>query len=257
MKYTEEDFNTMIRRSVNYSQKEQDTSEGWAIFKELYTRNYLQVDDTVSLIPRKLHQIWLGGQLPDKWKKYTETWQRLHPSWEYKLWTDVDVDSIVITRKDVFDSAQNLGQKSDILRYEILRQQGGVYVDTDFECLKPLDDLLFLEFFTGISTDADAQLYIGILGSIPNHPIMVRCTENPQRAKDWRDGNEILLTTGVFYFTRCFFEIVNRETKGVVAFPMSFFYPFPNHLRFTDTAYTYIKPNSYAIHHWKTSWLYP
>ena len=32
-----------------------------------------------------------------------------------------------------------LGEKSDIFRYEILYRFGGVYVDTDFECIKPFE----------------------------------------------------------------------------------------------------------------------
>ena len=39
-------------------------------------------------------------------------------------------------KRDVFERAINPGMKSDIFRYEILKQIGGLYVDTDFECLK-------------------------------------------------------------------------------------------------------------------------
>jgi mannosyltransferase OCH1-like enzyme len=41
-----------------------------------------------------------------------------------------------------FDRASNFGEKSDIWRYEILFRLGGVYVDTDFECVRPFDSLL-------------------------------------------------------------------------------------------------------------------
>jgi mannosyltransferase OCH1-like enzyme len=255
MKYLEEDFNTMIRRSIHYSQKEQDTSANWLTLQSLYKKNYVDAADTTEKIPRKLHQIWLGGELPDKFKKYVDTWRQLHPAWEYKMWTDADIDNITIERRDVFNVATNLGQKSDILRYEILRQQGGIYVDTDFECLKPLDDLLYLDFFTGITTDADAQLYIGILGSVPDHPVMNTCARS-LKPYAGNDGNGVMDATGPFYFTRCFFSSVGKDTEGVVAFPMAFFYPFPNHLRFTEDARKYILPASYAVHHWKTSWLY-
>lgn len=47
--------------------------------------------------------------------------------------------------------AKNYGEKSDILRYEILCQFGGIYVDCDFECLKSFDGLLMCRFFTGFS----------------------------------------------------------------------------------------------------------
>lgn len=254
MIYLNESFDELIRKSYGYSQKEQDTSVNWKTLRDLYNQNYVQATDMTDHIPKKIHQIWFGGELPDRFKRYTETWQILHPAWEYKLWTDGDIDTVNIERRDVFNIATNLGQKSDIFRYEILRQQGGIYVDTDFECLKPLDDLLFLEFFTGITTDADAQLYIGILGSVPHHPIMNTCATT-LRPYSGNNGDGVMGATGPYYFTRCFFATVDKDTVGVVAFPMDFFYPFPNTRRYTNEAYNFVKPCSYAIHHWKTSWL--
>ena len=43
--------------------------------------------------------------------------------------------------KLAFSLAKNLGMKSDILRYEILMKYGGIYVDTDYECLKNIGRL--------------------------------------------------------------------------------------------------------------------
>ena len=255
MIYRDADFDILIRKSYGYSQYEQDNSPHWALLKRLYEKNYLGAHDYTERIPKKIHQIWFGGKLPDRFRRYVDTWPTMHPNWEYKLWTDDDIGSIPLERQDAFDSAHNLGQKSDIFRYEILRQQGGVYVDTDFECLKPLDDFLFLSFFTGIATDPDAQLYIGILGSVAKHPIVLECNYNVGTAKDPRNGNDVMDTTGPFYFTRCFFNVVAEDTPGVVAFPMDFFYPFPNAKRFTNEAYNFVTPHTYAIHHWKTSWL--
>ncbi len=255
MIFTGEDFTTMVSRSIHYSLQEHATSPNWATLKELYNNNYVQATTFTERIPKIIHQIWLGGELPDKFRGFVDTWKKHHPTWEHKFWTDKDVDSITIERRDVFNAATNLGQKSDILRYEILRQQGGVYVDTDFECIKPFDDLLFLDFFTGITTDADAQLYIGILGSVPNHPIMNTCATS-LRPYSGNNGDGVMDATGPYYFTRCFFSTVNKDTEGVVAFPMAFFYPFPNHLRFTEDGRKYILPQSYAVHYWKTSWLY-
>ena len=58
-----------------------------------------------------------------------------------EIWTDEDAENFPMKNRDIFEKATNLGMKSDIFRYEILYQQGGVYLDTDFFCLQPLDDL--------------------------------------------------------------------------------------------------------------------
>jgi mannosyltransferase OCH1-like enzyme len=255
VKYREEDFDTLIRRSYNYSKKEQDTSSDWALARELYVNNYLGCDDKIERITPKIHQIWLGGKLPEKFQKWCNTWREFHPHWEYRLWTDDDLPNIEITKREMFDASTNQGMRSDILRYEILRQEGGLYVDTDFECLKPFDDLLYLRFFVGISTDADMQTYCGLIGSEPYGHVITTCVNDLRGAYTGNDGNKIMDATGPFYITRCLLAGAREHPEGVVAFPMDFFYPFPNNMRFTNTSKEYIKDFSYAIHHWKTSWL--
>lgn len=254
MKYTEEGYDSLIRRSYGFSEKEQG-SVAWNKVKLLYQKNYVFCNDTQENIPRKIHQIWLGGRVPDKYKWFMDSWQRLNPTYEYRLWTDKDVNSIELTKRDIFNSAKNNGMKSDLLRYEILRQQGGIYVDTDFECLKPLDDLLYLKFFTGISYDAEMVLYIGIIGSVPNHPIMDLCVKLVNQHYNGNDAMTIMDLTGPYYFTRCFLRGTIDDTDRVVAFPVSFFYPLPNNLRGIADPYQFIRPCSYAIHHWGVSWL--
>ena len=52
------------------------------------------------------------------------------------------VKDIDIVRNDVYSAAVNYGEKSDVLRCEILNIYGGVYVDVDFDVIKSLDDLV-------------------------------------------------------------------------------------------------------------------
>lgn len=253
MKYLNNTFDTLVRRSAAYSVKEQ-MHPNWQMAKILYENNYINGDNKITQIPKKIHQIWLGGILPDKFKRFTNSWWRHHPKWEYKLWTDKDVDGFGLKNKDLFYKAKNMGQRSDIFRYEILHRYGGIYIDTDFECLKPFDDLLYLDFFTGISYDTKMVLYIGLIATTPGNPIINRCADS----LTFYDGNmahEIMNITGPYYFTRCFFNSVNKHTKGVVAFPMDFFYPLPNYLRNAKNPYNYVKDFSYAIHHWAVTWI--
>merc|ERR1712070_1358542 len=100
------------------------------------------------LIPRIIHQVWIGGELPHRFQRLAASWKRLHPDWEYKLWTDSDVKGLRLRNRELFERAKNPGQKSDILRLEVLYQYGGLYVDTDFECLKSFESSLAnLRFF--------------------------------------------------------------------------------------------------------------
>ena len=112
-----------------------------------------------------------------------------------------------------------------------------------------------LRFFAGISYDGGMVLYIGIIASVPNHTIINVCVENIREPFVGDDAFKIMDLTGPYYFTRCFLEGVKTDDVGVVAFPMDFFYPLPNNQINTPNPYKFVRPVSYAIHHWAVSWI--
>lgn len=89
-------------------------------------------------IPHIIHQIWLGPLEPPE--HAMESWKKLHPTWEYHLWTEKNLPNL--KNQQAFDASDNFPQKSDILRYELLYEYGGIFVDADEYCLKPIDRLL-------------------------------------------------------------------------------------------------------------------
>ncbi len=243
-------FIEMIAKSYAFNAEVYYSSEQWKKVQELYLLNMNK--DEIQRIPKKIHQIWVGSPVPNRYRSFMDSWTHYHPDWEYNLWTDKNCGLIKITSKDLYDKARNPAMRSDILRYEILRQQGGLYVDTDFECLKPFDDLLYLDFFTGISYDSTLQLYNGLIASIPEHPILNDCVVFPE-FYDGHKGSRIIATTGAYHFTKCF---LRNATQKTIAFPMDYFYPYPNSLRDSGVnPYGFVTDDSYAIHHWAVSWI--
>jgi mannosyltransferase OCH1-like enzyme len=87
----------------------------------------LEVND-LFLIPKVIHSIWLGSSLPEMYNTLISTWKALHPLWTVKIWKDEDTDLIHLQNEKAYYSAKNYGEKSDILRYEILNLYGGVYI---------------------------------------------------------------------------------------------------------------------------------
>lgn len=241
-------FTEMISKGYGYNAAIYHTDPHWRRAKELFVLNYKS--DDIQRIPKKLHHVWLGSTVPYEFRKYMDTWQEKHPTWEYHLWTDDDVDDVEITDRDLFDEAQSQAMKSDILRYEILRQFGGLYIDTDFECIKPFDDLLYLDFFVGISYDDVFRVYNGLIGATAGHPILNDCVHFPTRYGG-TVGRLILASTGAYHLTNCF---VRNAMARTVAFPMDYFYPYPNHIRGTGNPHEYITDVTYAVHYWEVSW---
>jgi hypothetical protein len=101
-------------------------------------------------VARTIHQIWLGPDpFPDLHRPWIDSWRQHHPGWEHRLWTEDDLPEDPV-RPEVLDRLRAPVERADILRFEILFRYGGVYADTDLECLRPVDDLLEGEEFVAV-----------------------------------------------------------------------------------------------------------
>jgi inositol phosphorylceramide mannosyltransferase catalytic subunit len=209
-------------------------------------------------IPKIIHQIWLGSPLPERYQNVQQTWKDYHPEWQYILWTDSDIEALVLANKEAYDAAPNYGEKSDIARYEILYRFGGLYVDSDFECLQSFDIFHHCcDFYAGVAYGAIPVIYNGLIGAVPGHPILKACVENIVCFNGENEPFATLERTGPAYFTRCFFSQIATCTDRSVIFPVTYFYPWPDFDRYNrsrEHIWSYIRPESYAVHHWHTSW---
>ena len=99
-------------------------------------------------IPRIIHQVWIGPLARahcDFMDTFRVDFLREHPEWQYKLW---DKESFELRHGpmilgDIFAAEPNFASKADILRYELMLREGGVYIDADSIWLgNPLENLL-------------------------------------------------------------------------------------------------------------------
>ncbi len=135
---------------------------------------------TASSIPRVLHRVWLGDSaLPEQFRRYGDTWVAHHPGWDFRLWTDTEVS------KSPFSDAVARGgwpsERSNLLRYEVLRRFGGVYIDTDVECLKPIDPLLVDVDLMAAWEIPGKRMGNAVLASTPGHPLLDRIIQEAHR----------------------------------------------------------------------------
>ena len=234
-------------------------AEKWNLLQKLYKDNYLEAQSlNKPRIPKIIHQIWLGSPFPEKYIELQNTWKKFHPDWEYHLWTDENIKDLKFINREIFDKTENFGAKSDILRYEVLYQFGGLYVDTDFECLKSFDDIhCMCDFYAGTLTSEDPRILIGLIGSSPKNDVIKKNIEEINVASRKHTPEDIFDTTGPIHFTRCFFDVVQETNQKCVIFPSTFFYPSSNSNCGVDhdIQLEYVKNESYAIHYWHISWV--
>lgn len=95
---------------------------------------------------RIIHQTWKTKALPVEYAAFAQGIRAHHPGFEYRLWTDEDNLALIRTSYSWFlptyDAYKHEIERVDAVRYFILYSYGGIYIDLDMECLKPLDDLL-------------------------------------------------------------------------------------------------------------------
>lgn len=215
------------------------------------------------LIPKIIHQVWIGSPLPERFKKLTQTWKEMHPDWEYFLWTDEDTVDFPFLNRDKFDGAKNWGAKADILRYEILEMMGGVYIDIDYECIKPLDQFHYeYEFYSCVLVPG--YITNALIGCIPHHPILQRTLENLKNSKtNTVTFEDVLEEFGPHYFSKWVYEYFSTVTDPrVCVFKKEFSFPMSCERRFDywngyvgeQELAGYRNSSAFAIHYWATSW---
>lgn len=243
-------FEQCMSLSKNYSKK--NLPEKWKIIEDLYNNNMSLTKD--SRIPKKIHQIWLGGPVPETILKLTNTVQEKNPDYEYKLWTDNDITNYNFKNKNLFYSTKNLGQRSDILRYAILQEYGGIYLDADFISYKSFDSLLHLDFFVGVSYDKEPTVFNGLIGAVPGCKIITEAN-NILELKN-NDNMDVIKTTGPWFLTSKIYKNY-KEIKKIVVLPLTYFYPFPNGSEDRtrgDNYNDYIFEETICLHLWHTKW---
>ena len=98
-------------------------------------------------IPKITHQIWFQGwdQLPEKYHGYMESLAILNQNWEHMKWDEgslrAECEKLGPETLEKFDGFDNMIQKVDFGRYVVLHNYGGVSVDCDAECLRPLEKI--------------------------------------------------------------------------------------------------------------------
>ncbi len=95
------------------------------------------------MIPKVIHYCWFGGKpLPYAARKCLKSWKKQCPDFEIKRWdeTNFDVNQHPFV-KSAYE-AKAWAFVSDWARLKIIYDEGGVYLDTDIELIKPLGPLL-------------------------------------------------------------------------------------------------------------------
>jgi mannosyltransferase OCH1-like enzyme len=164
------------------------------------------------VIPRIIHQTWKDHDLPERFRESAESWRRHHPDWEWRLWTDADIQGFVDREfpemAPLFASYPDQIQRVDAVRYLILSKIGGFYADLDVICLKPFDT--FRDQRVLLPPTKPAGFSNDLMASEADSPFFAHVAASLEEAKRRWDRFfiprhlRVLLTTGPLFVTRCY-----------------------------------------------------
>ncbi len=207
-------------------------------------------------IPPVLHYCWFGRQaLPDRYKEYIDSWRRYCPDYEIIEWNEdnCDIGETAFT-KEAYEAGK-FGFVPDYFRLKIIYENGGIYLDTDIELLKNLDDLRYNEGYCGLQCPGEAACGLGF-GAVKGNRVVESLMERYKQMHFLKPDGSFDETISPVYQTRDMKKMGMNLSGGVQNIDGMTVYPVevlsPKNI---ITGETYITPHSYSIHHYDGTWV--
>ena len=173
-------------------------------------------------------QFWGGMAVPDDVVRTMASWQQRNPGTPHLVFSSSSARTFIAAHSapevlDCYDRATHPAMQSDIFRLAFLAAKGGIYIDADEECRRPLDDIQaamqHVEFAAWLAPETPPYVYNGFLASHPGCRIIawaleeaVRgvtfALEKPGRIDIWQLTGPGLMTRAVGRF------VVQPEFRG-------------------------------------------
>lgn len=207
------------------------------------------------MIPKIVHYCWFGrGKKPARVLSCIESWHRLLPGYSFREWNE---DNFDISRwpyaKEAYES-RKFAFVSDVARLYALYTEGGIYLDTDVELLKPLDPFLRHAAFAGFERGTD--IGSGILGAEKGSTWIKENLDWYEGKHFRREDGSLDLTINVRRITDALLPLGLRQDDSfqdfegyLTVYPCEYFSPLDpltRKVRKTE--------NTVSVHHYLASW---
>jgi hypothetical protein len=214
---------------------------------------------TFGGIPRIIHRIWLGDEapIPSLYDDYWNSWRMKHPGWSLVTWTSSNLADFVrlLPNRELLLHAESFAELSDVARVDILQEFGGLYVDTDFECIRTLETTIQDALFVYGEED-EGVVCPSLFAATPSHPILRLLS---QELRGWHAAHAGYLPnirSGPHFWSKAIASVVATgacESLGCLKLTPNMVYPYS----WRDSPLVSSKewgPEVLAVHHWSQSW---
>lgn len=207
------------------------------------------------MIPKKIHYCWFGGNpLPELAQKCIASWKKYCPDYEIVEWNETNFNINCCDYVREAYTAKKWAFVSDVARLYALVNYGGIYMDTDVEVLRPLDDLLEYEAVSGF--EAKDRIPTGLMACREGQSLFVELLHDYDNAHFVKEDGTYDTTTNVTRITNICLKYGLRlnntmqTVNGFTLLPYDYLCP-----KNVETRVLTITENTYVIHHFDGSWL--
>lgn len=194
--------------------------------------------------------------MPELARKCIASWKKYLPEYEIKEWNEdnFDINSYPYVR-EAYEN-RRFAFVTDVVRLYALYHEGGIYMDTDVEVLKPLDSLLGYEIVSGF--ESETQIPTGLMASQAEMPFMLELLQDYHDLHFVKADGTLDLTTNVERITNhCLkYGIVLNNTQqtvnGFTFLPKDYLCP-----KSYEDGKIRLTENTLTIHHFAGSWYTP
>lgn len=209
------------------------------------------------MIPKKIHYCWFGGKpLPELAEKCIASWKKYCPDYEIIEWNETNYDVNKCAYMKEAYQAEKWGFVPDYARFDIIHSHGGVYLDTDVEIIRNIDEFLENKAFMGFERDE----YVNpgsIIGGEKGNQELKRIMNWYETHHFLKESGEPDLTASPAIVTGILEEVGLRKEQSVqilngtlTIYPKDFFAPMDYY-----TGDITLTENTASIHHYCASWL--
>ncbi len=194
-----------------------------------------------TVIPKVIHYVWVGGKpLSPLAEHCLASWRTHLPEYELRRW-DEETSPMDHHYVQAMYAQKKWAFVSDYIRFFALAREGGIYLDTDMEILKPLDEFLMEPGFVGRSKSG--QIESSIIGA-PAGAAFVKA------ALAWYDADSkySIVETSPLVLERAMATVPDEK---VTVFDYTHFHP----INEGEVVTPEIRAHAYGIHHWAESWV--
>lgn len=197
-------------------------------------------------IPKVIHYCWFGkAPYNDVVNNCIDSWKKYLPDYKFVVWNEDNfpVNAYPFARQAYND--KKWAYVSDVARLHALYNYGGIYMDTDVEVLKNIDNFLVHDFFSGF--ESNIHLTSAVMGAKPHNAFI-------KLLLDWYIGEsygkqyyEIANTRIITRIVRLYLDL----KKGERCFSLGNCYYYPREYFCPEllTSGWNITENTYTIHH--------